>query len=117
MTVIPGTMRAARLHKGQDGLAELRLDTDVPVPFPGVGEVLIRVRACGLNQVDLLTKDGQTPQEVPLHISREPRLPEILWPWVPALPTGTSARASLSILSSPAAIARTVSGARLICAA
>jgi NADPH:quinone reductase-like Zn-dependent oxidoreductase len=65
-----GTMRAARLHAGPGGQAELRLDNDVPIPEAGAGEVLIRVRACGLNQVDLLTKDGQTPQEVPLpHIS------------------------------------------------
>ena len=70
MTFQSGTMRAARLHAGQDGKAELRLDTDVPIPAPAAGEVLIRVRACGLNQVDLLTKDGQTPQDVPLpHIS------------------------------------------------
>jgi NADPH:quinone reductase-like Zn-dependent oxidoreductase len=65
-----GAMRAARLHAGPDGQMEVRLDTDVPIPVAGAGEVLIRVRACGLNQVDLLTKDGQTPQEVPLlHIS------------------------------------------------
>ncbi len=65
-----GVMRAARLHAGAGGQAELRLDTDVPIPEAGAGEVLIRVRACGLTQVDLLTKDGQTPQEVLLpHIS------------------------------------------------
>ncbi len=70
MTFQSGTMRAARLHACQDGRAELRLDTDVAIPSPAAGEVLIRVRACGLNQVDLLTKDGQTPQDVPLpHIS------------------------------------------------
>ena len=65
-----GTMRAARLHAGPGGQAALRLDTDVPIPVAGAGEVLIRVKACGLNQVDLLTKDGQTPHEVALpHIS------------------------------------------------
>jgi NADPH:quinone reductase-like Zn-dependent oxidoreductase len=64
------TMRAARLHEGREGRAELRLDFDVPVPLPGEGEVLLAVKACGLNQVDLLTRDGQTPKEVPLpHIS------------------------------------------------
>ncbi|WP_274631159.1 alcohol dehydrogenase catalytic domain-containing protein [Arvimicrobium flavum] len=32
--------------------------------------MLLAVRACGLNQIDLLTRDGQTPKEVPLpHIS------------------------------------------------
>lgn len=62
-------MRAVRLHE-TNGKAELRLDTDVPVPVPGEGEVLIAVKACGLNQVDLLTRDGQTPSPVPLpHIS------------------------------------------------
>lgn len=70
MSLAPKTMRAARLHEGRNGRAELRLDFDVPVPSPGEGEVLVAVRACGLNQVDLLTRDGQTPKEVPLpHIS------------------------------------------------
>jgi NADPH:quinone reductase-like Zn-dependent oxidoreductase len=63
-------MRAARLHGGEDGRAALRLDLDVPIPQPGEDEVLLKVRACGLNQVDLLTLDGQTPRDVPLpHIS------------------------------------------------
>lgn len=63
------TMRAVRLHD-VNGSAELRLDNDVEVPSPGAGEVLLAVRACGLNQVDLLTRDGQTPQAVALpHIS------------------------------------------------
>jgi NADPH:quinone reductase-like Zn-dependent oxidoreductase len=66
----PSTMRAARLHEGSNGQAELRVDADVPVPVPAHGEVLVAVKACGLNQVDLLTRDGQTPKEVPLpHIS------------------------------------------------
>lgn len=63
--VIPKTMRAARLHES-GGQLELRVDHDVPVPPCGRGEVLIRVRSCGLNQVDLLTRSGQTPQAVPL---------------------------------------------------
>ena len=63
------TMRAMRLH-AVDGHTELRLDHDVPVPVPGDGEVLLAVKACGLNQVDLLTRDGQTPQTPPMpHIS------------------------------------------------
>lgn len=71
MSFVPAQrMRAARLHEGSNSQAELRIDTDVPVPLPGEGEVLVAVRACGLNQVDLLTRDGQTPKEVPLpHIS------------------------------------------------
>jgi len=63
------TMRAMRLHE-VDGHGVLQLDTEVPVPVPGAGEVLLAVRACGLNQVDLLTRDGQTPQTPPMpHIS------------------------------------------------
>lgn len=63
------TMRAVRLHD-VSGRAELRLDKDVPIPTPAEGEVLLAVKACGLNQVDLLTRAGQTPAPVPLpHIS------------------------------------------------
>lgn len=58
-------MRAARLHEVPGG-AELRVDVDVDVPEPGQGEVVVAVRACGLNQVDLLTRDGQTPAVIPL---------------------------------------------------
>lgn len=64
------TMRAMRLHDAGGGRTELRLDKAVDVPTPGAGEVLLAVKACGLNQVDLLTRTGQTPQAVPLpHIS------------------------------------------------
>ena len=57
------TKKFVRTNVGEvNGKVELRLDLDVPVPVPGAGEVLLAVRACGLNQVDLLTRDGQTPQ-------------------------------------------------------
>lgn len=63
------SMRAVRLHE-VNGRAEFRLDEDVEVPTPKAGEVLLAVKACGLNQVDLLTRDGQTPAAIPLpHIS------------------------------------------------
>ena len=63
------SMRAVRLHE-VNGRAEFRLDKDVEVPTPKAGEVLLAVKACGLNQVDLLTRDGQTPAAIPLpHIS------------------------------------------------
>lgn len=64
------TMRAMRLHANDDTSATLQLDADVPIPVPDDNQVLIAVKACGLNQVDLLTRDGETPQDVPLpHIS------------------------------------------------
>lgn len=63
------TMRAVRLRE-VDGRVGLVLDADAPRPRPGAGEVLVAVRACGLNQVDLLSRDGQTPQPIPLpHVS------------------------------------------------
>ncbi|MEE3852984.1 zinc-binding dehydrogenase [Gordonia sp. LSe1-13] len=69
LAVIPTVMRAARLHDSGNGL-ELRVDSDVAVPHCGPDQVLLQVRSCGLNQVDLLTRSGQTPQSVPLpHIS------------------------------------------------
>jgi NADPH:quinone reductase-like Zn-dependent oxidoreductase len=43
---------------------------EIEVPRPGADEVLVEVRACGLNQIDLLTRDRRTPGEVPLpHVS------------------------------------------------
>lgn len=43
---------------------------DVPEPKLGGGEVLIRVRACGVNRLDLLVREGKTPVKPPLpHIS------------------------------------------------
>lgn len=65
----PATMRAARLHADGDRL-RVHLDEGVPVPEPAAEEVLIRVRSCALNQVDLLTRRGETPQSVSLpHVS------------------------------------------------
>ena len=40
--------------------------TEVPVPVPGQGEVLIRVAACGLNFADLLMAKGQYQEKPPL---------------------------------------------------
>ncbi|MCL6635273.1 MAG: alcohol dehydrogenase catalytic domain-containing protein, partial [Peptococcaceae bacterium] len=45
----------------------LRL-SEVPVPEPGPGQVLLRVRACGLCRTDLHIVDGEL---------KEPRLPLI----------------------------------------
>jgi NADPH:quinone reductase-like Zn-dependent oxidoreductase len=58
-------MRAVRLRE-VDGRARLVLDADAPVPVPRAGEVLLAVRACGLNQIDLLSRDGRTPKAIRL---------------------------------------------------
>ncbi|HET9700823.1 MAG TPA: alcohol dehydrogenase catalytic domain-containing protein, partial [Burkholderiales bacterium] len=50
-------MRAMRLHApGQP----LRLET-LPRPEPGPGQVLLRVRACGVCRTDLHVADGELP--------------------------------------------------------
>ena len=62
---IPDTMRAMVLEApGQP----LRLRS-LPVPIPGPGQVLIRVRACGVCRTDLHISDGELPN---------PRLPLVL---------------------------------------
>lgn len=60
------TMRAALVTRYRSPL-ELR---DVPVPEPGVGEVLVRVRACGVCHTDLHAINGDWPDKAPL-----PRIP------------------------------------------
>lgn len=61
-------MRAVRFHE-HGGLDRLQLD-EIDVPHPGPGEVLVRVRACGLNRVDILSREGETPAPLDLpHIS------------------------------------------------
>src|SRR3954453_1490141 len=54
---IPATMRALR-QTSLNGLQDLRLVTDAPVPSPGPGEVLIRVTAAGVNFVDISQARG-----------------------------------------------------------
>ena len=51
------TMRAFVLT-GHGGMEKLEYRTDFPKPIPGAGEVLIRVRACGLNNTDINTRTG-----------------------------------------------------------
>ncbi len=50
------TMKAVRIHE-YGGPEVLRYE-DAPVPAPGPGEVLVRVRAAGVNPVDWKTRAG-----------------------------------------------------------
>jgi zinc-binding alcohol dehydrogenase/oxidoreductase len=52
-------MHAVRLHE-IGGPAKLRLDT-IPIPQPAANEVLVRVRAAGLNRRDLFITQGLYP--------------------------------------------------------
>lgn len=53
----PATMRALQ-QTSLDGPQDLRLDTDVPVPSAGPGEVLIGVTAAGVNFIDISQSRG-----------------------------------------------------------
>jgi len=54
---IPDQMTAALLT-GYGGYDKLTVRHDVPVPAPKEGEVLIRIRACGVNNTDINTRKG-----------------------------------------------------------
>ncbi len=56
---IPSTMLAARLYV--PGPATNFVLEQLPVPNPGPGQVLIRVRAFGLNRSELMTRKGLSP--------------------------------------------------------
>lgn len=54
---LPSTMCAVLLT-GHGGMEKLVYRTDVPVPFPMPGEVLIEVTACGMNNTDVWVREG-----------------------------------------------------------
>lgn len=56
-SIIPTTM-AAVLLTGHGGPEKLVYRTDVPVPSPAPGEVLIKVTACGMNNTDVWVRQG-----------------------------------------------------------
>jgi NADPH:quinone reductase-like Zn-dependent oxidoreductase len=60
---VPRTM-ATVLLTGHGGLEELEYRTDVPVPHPGKGEVLIQVAAAGIDDTDVDTRIGWCPKAV-----------------------------------------------------
>ncbi|MEI9425895.1 zinc-binding dehydrogenase, partial [Mesorhizobium sp. Cs1299R1N1] len=54
---IPDVMTGVQLV-GHGGFEKLHYRTDIPVPSPGPGEVLIRVAAAGINNTDINTRIG-----------------------------------------------------------
>ena len=55
--MIPKTMKAM-VTMGHGGLDQLQWKEDWPVPEPQAGDVLVRVKACGLNNTDINTRIG-----------------------------------------------------------
>ncbi len=62
MTDLPSTMTAVYL-RGHGGLDQLEVVHDAPVPIPGPDEVLIRLRAAGINNTDINTRTGWYARE------------------------------------------------------
>lgn len=54
------TMRAITIRGGKGGADALELG-EAPVPEPGPGQALIRVRAAGVNRPDILQREGRYP--------------------------------------------------------
>jgi NADPH:quinone reductase-like Zn-dependent oxidoreductase len=54
---VPDAMCAVLLT-GHGGLDKLVYRTDVPVPRPAAGEVLVEVSACGMNNTDMWVREG-----------------------------------------------------------
>ena len=57
-------MKAIQINN--TGGAEVLVLRDVPDPFPGTGEVLIRVDAAGVNFSDIMWRRGDYDVETPL---------------------------------------------------
>lgn len=57
---MPNTMKAYHFDAFNDSLASLRLRED-PIPTPGNGQIVVRMRATSLNYRDLLAAWGQLP--------------------------------------------------------
>lgn len=63
------TMRAMVMHR-HGGPEVLTLEAEWPRPEPGPGEILVEVRACALNYLDIFTREGMPGEPTPLpHIT------------------------------------------------
>jgi Zn-dependent alcohol dehydrogenase len=63
-----GPVRAAVLEAGQ---TPLQVIDDVEVASPGAGQVLVRVRHCGLCHSDLTIMDSESPAPLPMILGHE----------------------------------------------
>jgi NADPH:quinone reductase-like Zn-dependent oxidoreductase len=61
---MPEMMKAVRFH--EHGGPEVLRYEDAPVPHPGYGEVLVEVRACALNRLDVWVRSGARGWQIPL---------------------------------------------------
>ncbi len=70
------TMRAMRLQQPGSALAE----TELPVPEPAPGQLLLRIEACGVCRTDLHVCDGELPQASYPIIPGHEIVARVVWP-------------------------------------
>ncbi|KAI1081178.1 quinone oxidoreductase putative [Whalleya microplaca] len=56
-----GTMKAVEIQGGKGPATALFINAATPIPTPGAGEALVRIRAFGLNRMDLIQREGKYP--------------------------------------------------------
>ena len=59
-----GTMRAMVIHK-HGGPEVLTYETAWPKPVAGPGEIVVQVKACSLNFLDIFTREGMPGEPTP----------------------------------------------------
>jgi len=64
MTLVVSERMVAVLLNGHGGFDQIEIRTDMPVPVPNAGEVLIKVGAAGVNNTDINTRIGWYSKEV-----------------------------------------------------
>jgi len=62
-------MKAVRIH--ETGSPEVLRYEDVPAPVPGQGQALVRLRAAGVNFLDIYHRTGLTPVQLPFTLGSE----------------------------------------------
>jgi propanol-preferring alcohol dehydrogenase len=82
-------MKAAILNSPQDISMRPLLIDEVPQPLPKPGQVLLRVRACGVCRTDLHIAEGELPQLREKLIPGHQIVGEIVEGATPGLPLGT----------------------------
>src|SRR3989442_5289128 len=66
---LPKTMRAVVIHR-HGGPEVLTLEREWPRPVAGPGEIVVAVKACALNYLDIFTREGMPGEATPLpHIT------------------------------------------------
>src|SRR5579871_884107 len=109
--MLTGEMKAIQIH--QTGGPEVLQVTELPIPRPGPGQVLLRVETIGINFIDIYFRKGQYKAALPLVPGSEAAgTIEELGPGVSGFAVG-EAVASTSVLGSYAEYAL-VNAAQLV---